>query len=253
LDPLEKVYAELYYDRQLRKIIDGPGGKQDSAGAPPQGAKRMSKKKTRLILLYNALLVTAALYILLSLTLSWITSNIVTDTKSMRMHVYEASVPTYLNANFNSAEFDGYTNEEVRLRKRILPGDIIKLSVFIHLRDMPDVTAVNIEMGNVPAWVQYVPGSGELSCANKTGVSSEAGYQLELEKAPGATPVPTPERNGSELVFLLDVPEGCGEYDGLCLDFWIFFEDDETNQNQYMNQVIRLRFAATNATNGGVL
>ena len=242
---LDALYKEFYYDRQIRKILEGSGG---GAAASDKQIRSRIRKKLRLRILYNGLILVALLYAVLSISMSWFMSNIAIDTKSVDFFVYNSTVPAYLNANFNNADLQDYSNEKVTLAKAITPGDIIKLSVFLDLKDIPNIKAVEITVQNTPPWLTYVPDSAALSYANITGASAQSGYQLTIDKTPCGTGASPPVLANGSMTFRIDIPNGYNTYDGLCLDFALYFADDLKNQNMYMNQTVQMRFIAADVS-----
>ena len=243
---LEKLYKEFYYDKQLRDILEGKKNKT-SDDTSPKGIKKRLKKKIRFRIMYNGLIMVALLYIVLSLSMSWFDSNKHPESQGISLHVYDSSIPVYLNANYNTANFLEYRDDEISLRKTIIPGDVIKLSVFFDLAGMPNVKTIELEVQNMQEFLDYIPDTAILHYADKK-INDETDFQLHLDKILTETIIPSPVFDEDKMVFKFDIPEDYDSYDGLCLDFQIYFIDDFENQNTHMAQTIKLRFAAKDVT-----
>lgn len=208
--------------------------------------QKNTKSKLLFRIVLNALLLVLQIYLILNMTLSWFVSNKVVEISQIDLYVYHSAIPAYINANFNDATLNEYSNDKITLSKTIIPGDVIDLSVFVDLTGNMGVEFIKITVYNVPEWLAYMPGSAKLFYATIGGALPDDMIALNKTLCPGTVADPEPSINGelTDLIFIIRAPADYYKENGLCLDFRLFFEDDDENQNRYMNQSVTLRFVA---------
>ena len=212
---------------------------------------KQKNTKSRLLfkIVLNALLLVLQIYLILNMTLSWFSSNKVIEAGQLDLRVYHSALPIYLNANFNDIILNKeYSDEGVTLTKTIIPGDVINFSVFADLTDSPGIEFVKISISYVPEWLAYIPGSADLFYAEIKEILLND--MITLVKTPCEKTVPPPhmpdntEEGPYSFYFIIALPTDYMGKDGICLDFRLFFEDNDKNQNQHMNKTIRINFTA---------
>jgi len=245
----ENSYKEIYYDLKVRNILNGPAEVQDSGAAAVSTNKARAKSKVRLQFLYNGILVLAVVLIFIFLTNAWFRDNEVTEAEQMQYAVYNSAIPVYTNMNFNDADCDEYDNTEIALKKAIIPGDVIDLSVFVELAEIKDLKAVEITILDVPEWLDLIDESKTVTFANKIPVMIEGDrIRVTLEKFQNKSEgliITSTAFSDNKMTFTIDLPEGYAGYDGICLDFGLYFEDSDEKQNEYMNEPVQMRFKAS--------
>jgi len=217
---------------------------------------RKNSVKIRLIsrIIFNALLIVLQVYMIFNISLAWFFDNKAVEMSRMDIHVYNSRVPIFISASFNNAGFSDYSDESYTLTKTIIPGDIINLSVFADLTEISAAEFIEITVMNMPDWLTYIKGSAKATYADRRVTLSGDAY-IELERHDYGlceipecfckAEIPHPVEENGEIIFKIKLPDDYFRYDGICLDFQIFFEDDLTNQNDYMNAVVQLRFIAS--------
>ena len=244
----ENLFKDIYYDRKVRNILDRTGEIQVALDAAICD-KKVKKSKTRLQVLYNSLLILAVVLVFIYLTNAWFVDNTVVEMEQMQYNVVSPGIPVYSNLNFNTADCGEYDNTEILLTKAIIPGDVVDLSVFIELVEIPNVKTVEVKILGVPEWFNFKENSEAVTYADKIPVMIDGDrVRVTLERFEGETEglnITDIAFSNGTVIFTLDVPEGYAEHDGVCIDFGMYFEDTDDNQNMFMNEPVRMRFTAS--------
>jgi len=102
---------------------------------------------------------------------------------------------------------------------------------------------------DVPEWLDIIDKSEKVAYANKAPVLVDGDrIRITLEKfpnvskGPNITAIAFPE---GSITFTVDVPDNYAGYDGICIDFGLYFEDSGENQNMYINESVKMRFTAS--------
>ena len=245
----ENLFKDIYYDMKVKNILSNTDEVQDSYTASVVVNKINNKSKLRLQFLYNGLLILAVVLIFIFLTNAWFVDNEVVEAEQMNHRVYKSVIPVFTNMNFNDADCDEYDNTEIALKKAIIPGDVIDLSVFVELAELENLETVEITIQDVPEWLDLIDKSKTAAFANKIPVMIEGEWmRVTLERFPNKSEgivITSVAFTDSTIVFTVDVPNNYASYDGVCLDFSLYFEDSGDKQNDYMNEPVRMRFTAS--------
>ena len=240
---LDSLYDEIYYSRKIKRLMDAAGGEPEAISSCHKEVRKRVKKRLRFRIIYNSVFLVALVFIVVSLSRAFIISNIVVENRSVELHVYDSDIPAYISASFNNAQFEKYSNEDLFFSKTIVPGDIINLSIFAHLEGKPGITKVEIMVEPLSNWLSYVKNSVSLSYADVLNSASPGNDPyFELNKTPGASVISPPAFSDGTLTFQADIPNDYTDYDGLCLDLMIYFEETFELQNEYINKTVKLRF-----------
>jgi len=238
----DKLYKEIYYSRMTKRVLGGSGTGAENAAAFQSDVKKRVKKRLIFRIAYNSLFLVMLGFIAVNLSRAWFTEVTAPEVRQTTMYVQNSSVPAYLSANFNNAALPGYTNDEIALAKTIIPGDVLNLSVFVDLTGVTRNDSVLVTVQDLPAWLEYMPESPVLTYAD---ITSGSVIPMSLNKTSCATVVSPPVIATGTIMFQITLPDDYADYDGLCLDFGVYFQDTAVDQNQYMNQPVRLRFIAS--------
>ena len=244
----EALYKEIYYSRRIKKILDRANNPDEYATLQKK-AKKKVKSRLRLMMAYNWVFLVAIVFAVIGFSRGWFKPNTIIESRDMSFLVFDSNFPAYLSASFNGVSLFDYKDEEYVLSKTILPGDVINLSVFMDFTGIVSIETVEVSVLDIPYWLDYIKQSSDTNYAKITEETLENGGKIiNLVTYSGINASPEPEKITYEktfdLKFLIDLPEDYKDYDGVCLDFKLFFEDNLENQNDYMNQTVKLRFKA---------
>jgi len=228
--------------------------------------KNLKHTKSRLIIriLYLTLLFAVQVLIIISFSKSWFAENPAPEVQEMDLYVRHDYFPVFMTAriNYNHAyDYPPYTNDLMSIKKTVIPGDLIDLSVFVKI-EKNDTRFLELVVTGIEPWIYYVENSAKLYYADIINGSIYVIGTIDL----GIPPQPIPDTAAvieeprtdfinitqitrtetDSMVFKIelfdeffttylgDENNGKLRHDGFCIDFQIYFYDDGDNQNILM-------------------
>jgi len=210
-----------------------------------QDHQKKAQAKIMFRIIFNILLLVIEVVLILSITRSWFVDNTHVEAPDMEVYVTGGGLSLYINVSTNNqSPSPGHTADAFQINRYAIPGDILNFSVFMPLANTEyskiDITAYGLEywlqyFTEEPATVQYAQGT-EM-------IGFEYMMAVDLLTLPCNAKVINVERSEGDLTFTIELPPDFYVHgDAICLNFSLYFHDDDGNQNDYMGQLVSIGF-----------